>query len=204
LGCFIAFFSQAQEKIQWTNPSFEDLRKCCTPPRGWDNCGNKTETPPDIQPGFFSVELPAFNGGAYVGLVVRDNGTYEAIGQELDKPLEAGKSYTFSIYLAKSRVYLSQSPKTKKPANYVTPAYFKVWGAIDQDDTEAQLLYVSQKTITSPDWEKYTIVLKPKKFTKYIIFEAAYFKDAPYLHEDEFFCGNILLDNLSPIVEIKE
>ena len=124
--------------------------------------------------------------------------------KKLEKPLEAGKSYRFSIYLATSRFYLSQSPKTKKPANYVTPAYFKVWGANNKDDKHAEVLSVSKEAITNEEWEEFKVTLNPSKDTKYIIFEAAYFKDAPYLHKDEFFCGNILLDNLSPIVEIKE
>jgi hypothetical protein len=76
-----------RDTIRLTNPSFED-----TPKRGgesdqqisgWYDCGMlyfPQESPPDIHPnGFWGVNVPAHDGKTYLGMVVRDNGTYEGV-----------------------------------------------------------------------------------------------------------------------------
>ena len=51
---------------------------------------------PDVHPGnYWEVNKPAFNGKTYVGMVVRNNDTWERISQMLEKPLIGGVCYDF-------------------------------------------------------------------------------------------------------------
>ena len=91
--------AQKDAPIVLTNPSFEDLPKMGETPTGWYNCGKAGETPPDVQPGGWTVAKPANHGQTYLGLVVRDNETWEGVGQRLPRPVEAGQCYEFSLDL---------------------------------------------------------------------------------------------------------
>ena len=90
---FIAVFAQAQtrpmaDSIRLVNPSFEDVPKQSSPPLGWADCGFTGESAPDVHPSnFWEVSKPAQNGKTYVGLVVRNNDTWERISQMLESPL---------------------------------------------------------------------------------------------------------------------
>ena len=129
-NCLFVFIApmmlRAQENpelIQLINPSFEDMPRHSKAPRAWSDCGFKGESAPDIQPsGIFSVTKPAADGNTYLGLVVRDNDTWESVGQELSKPLEKGKCYSFSISLCRSELYISISRLSDQTANYTAPA----------------------------------------------------------------------------------
>ena len=80
--------------IELRNPSFEDTPKPSVPPNEWENCGCVKETPPDVHPteGYrYGVPQFAIDGETYVGMVVRENDTWESIGQNLSKPLEKDK-----------------------------------------------------------------------------------------------------------------
>ncbi len=63
----------AQQSFTLRNPSFEqDKPNAGQTPTGWLNLGASSETPSDIQPGAFEVEMKAQDGKVYVGLTVRD------------------------------------------------------------------------------------------------------------------------------------
>jgi hypothetical protein len=92
-----------QGLIPFTNPSFEDKPQQSASPAGWGSqTGGST---PDIQPDIWGVTLAPHSGKTYVGLVTREDGTSEDIGQTLRVALEAGKCYRFSIFLAHSKYY---------------------------------------------------------------------------------------------------
>ena len=85
LPAFFLVSLQAQQTIRLQNPSFEwDEREAGLTPGGWMNMGAENETPSDIQPGWFGVKLEAQDGDKFVGMVVRDNNTWEGIGQKLN------------------------------------------------------------------------------------------------------------------------
>jgi len=65
--------AQSGYSIDLRNPSFEDLSRCCKPPRGWEPCGKDELNTPDVQPGWFNVYNEPFNGNTYMGMVTRDN-----------------------------------------------------------------------------------------------------------------------------------
>ncbi len=199
LFCLPAFvFGQQKEypPINLQNPSFEDLPKCCEAPRGWYNCGETSESPPDIQPGYFSVTKSPANGESYLGLVVRDNETFEGVSQRLPKPVEINQCYDFSLDLARSELYLSLSRTTGEETNYAVPATLKIYGGMGYCDKKELLAQTS--VITNTRWLTYNFRLSPKKGSyTYIIIEA-YFK-TPIMFPTN---GNILVDNSSPIQQV--
>ncbi len=187
----------AQKEIPLSNLSFEDAPGCCRAPRGWYNCGAPEETPPDVQPGQFEVTKAPNHGSTYVGLVVRDNETTEAIGQRLASPLEINECYEFSVDLCRSEVYLSLSRTTGEKVNYATPVVLRVWGGNSYCD-KSELLYETN-VITTTRWLTYTFRLHPKRSNHTHITLEAFYK-TPTLFP---YNGNILLDNATPIHQIE-
>jgi outer membrane protein OmpA-like peptidoglycan-associated protein len=189
----MVLFSQKDAPIVLINPSFEDLPKCCSAPNGWYNCGKTEETAPDIQPGYFSVMKAPAHGETYIGMVVRDNDTWESIGQRLSKPIEVDKCYEFSLDLARSELYLSVSRTTGESVNYATPAKIRIWGGMGYCDKKELLAETS--VITNTRWLTYNFKFMPKKGSYTYIMLEAYVK-TPTLFP---YNGNILVDNASAI-----
>src|SRR5258706_5384255 len=113
---FISIYLLGQDTIYLSNPSFEDTpRKVCPPfslpIKDWNDCGLLDfpgETPPDIHSannGLWGVTLRPYEGKTFLGLVTRYSDTFESVSQSLSKPVEAGKCYQLSIYLALSEIY---------------------------------------------------------------------------------------------------
>ena len=112
------------------NPSFEDKPYASFVPEGWEDCGFKNFSPPDVHPNdLFFVQKTAFDGQTYVGMVSRDNNTWERIGQALEQPLERGACYGLAIALAKSPIYISGNHSSNQDFNYSKPLKLKIWGA---------------------------------------------------------------------------
>jgi outer membrane protein OmpA-like peptidoglycan-associated protein len=186
----------AQEEeppIYLVNPSFEDLPKCCEAPTGWYNCGKTDESPPDIQPGSFQVTKTPSNGQTYLGIVTRDNETWEAVAQRLSRPIEQNKCYDFSLDLCRAELYLSLSRTTGEEVNYATPAKLRIWGGNGYCDKRELLAETS--VIVNTRWLGYNFKLSPKSGSYQFIVLEAYFK-TPILFPTN---GNILVDNASPI-----
>ncbi|MEZ4981208.1 MAG: OmpA family protein [Saprospiraceae bacterium] len=184
------------DTIRLNNPSFEDYPKNSTCPKGWLDCGFEGETPPDVQPGGgFEVNKQAFHGGTYLGLVVRDNDTWEAVAQRMSRPMKRGKCYEFNIYLSRSEIYQSLSKETNLPANYVTPAVFRIWAG--NTYCERRELLGETSRVINTRWLEYKFRFEPSDFYTYITFEAYY--KTPTLFP---YNGNVLVDNASYIVEV--
>ena len=168
--------SAQSDTIRLKNPSFED-----TPKRGgeamdgisgWFDCGKinfPMESPPDIHPnGYWNNNLPASDRKTYLGMVVRDNGTYESVSVRIDSMLEAGKCYKFSIHLARAEKYGSRSRMSNEEANYVTPAVLRIWGGSGFCN-ERELLAESNP-VTNSSWQINTFEIRPKSNIRSIIF----------------------------------
>ncbi len=160
---------------------------------GWYDCGKADETPPDVQPGSFSVTKVPSHGNTYLGLVVRDNETWEGVSQRLSRPLEKDHCYEFTMDVCRAELYLSTSKLTGQEANYATPAKLRVFGGTGFC-SKAELLYETA-VITNTRWLGHTFRLTPKNGNYQYIFIEAYYK-TPVLFP---YNGNILLDNASPI-----
>jgi outer membrane protein OmpA-like peptidoglycan-associated protein len=201
-GLFCALIGSAQKEspITLQNPSFEDVPGASHTPIGWFSCGQVMDSPPDVQPGgdaTFGVSKPANHGSTYIGMVVRDDETWESVGQRLSRPLEKGQCYEFSMDLARSEAYTSQSRLTGLPANFNTPARLIIWGGNGFCDKQEVLFETG--VIAHPRWLTYNFRLHPKKGNwSHIMFEAYYRQPTLFPYN-----GNIMLDNASSIRPIQ-
>lgn len=204
---FTYICAQHEDIIHLINPSFEDTPKQSSPPTGWTDCGFQWESPPDVHPGnYWEVDTKPHHGKSYLGMVVRNNGTWECISQMLLFSMDAGHCYEFSIYLAMSGHYLSgitnrsQLPRVTRSDstyNFSTPAIIRIWGG--DSVCERKEMLEQSNPIDHQDWKKYKFTFRPKSTLRYIVLEAYYStnKSTPYN-------GNILLDNASDIMRLPD
>lgn len=204
--CSSFLFSQA-DTVYLTNPSFEgspsegDGNLKVNLPKGWVDCGFAGESPPDVHPvynGAFQVSKLPSHGNTYIGMVTRDNDTWERIGGKLSSRLKKGQCYSFSLNLARSEIYVSMSrvdPENLTKANYVTPIRLKIYGGTNPCD-RAELIGETS-LVRNSRWLKYSFTFQPEEDYKYLTFEAFYQEPTlvPYN-------GNLLMDNASALIEI--
>ncbi len=188
--------AQKDAPIYLNNPSFEDVPRASATPSGWYDCGQMRDSPPDVQPGFWEVSTPAFNGSSYLGLVVRDNETWESVGQRLSRPMEQNSCYELVMHLCKAPKYLSKSPMSVDVVDFATPACIMIWGGNGYCD-KAELLYKSP-IINHSRWVEYTCRMSPTAGNYSFILIEAYYK-TPVLFP---YNGHVLIDNLSPITTV--
>jgi outer membrane protein OmpA-like peptidoglycan-associated protein len=183
--------------IQLNNPSFEDMPRHSKAPRGWHDCGFPGESAPDVQPNgtFMTVDKPAIDGNTYLGMVVRDNDTWEKVGQRLSQPMQGGQCYEFSIHLSRSELYISQSRLNNEEVNYITPTKLRIYGGFGYCDK--QELLAETILIKNTRWIEFRFKLEPSANYTYILFEAFY--KTPTLFP---YNGNILLDKASALEPI--
>ena len=174
---FVTHICYAQ--ITVINPSFEDKPADATTPQGWSPCDELTT--PDILPGFWGVYNEPSHGDTYVGIITRENGTFESFGQRLSQSVKPKLCYKTSIDLAHSVIY----------SGYNKPIKLRIYLGSSKCDKE-QLIFES-KDVKKMNWETYPFSFYPEKEYQYIILEAFY-KEGPFSHK-----GNILMDNLRPI-----
>ena len=185
----------AQQVIYLENPSFEDIPQHSTPPSGWEDHGFEGQSPTDIHPkGNFGVYRAPIHGNTYLGMVVREDETYECIGQKLKETIKAGHCYQMEIAVTRSRYYISTT--AKKPdefTNQITPCVLRVWGGLASSEEKILLAVIGP--VKAHEWQYYLIDLQSAVDCDYLYLEAFYdeFVKSPYN-------GNILVDNLSPIV----
>ena len=217
IGILLAFVSRlgAQDApIKLNNPSFLDVAHAGGDqfnrgPRGWQDCGAFGETPPDVQPNpniafgdrpFFDVTLPAQDGPTYMGMVVRDNDTQEAVSQRLMTPIEGGKCYEMSLFLARSKTYLSQARSKDgsgetEMVDFTKAIKIRIYGG-NSYCQKAELLGETP-LVKNTDWKEYNLRFEPTTNHRFILIQAFY--KTPTLFP---YNGNVLVDNLSDIVPI--
>lgn len=199
---FLISLGQA-DTIKLRKPSFEQEPFAGTYDgasiRGWFDCGVinfPAETPPDIHPvNFWGNTKQAQSGRTYLGMVTRDNDTYESVSQKLDSKLIGGECYEFSVYLSRSEQYVSATRQSGKLENYVKPIVLRVWGGFGYCDTR-ELLGESAPVDHSP-WQRYDFKFSPSMDVSSFTIEAFY--KVPVLFP---YNGHILVDNMSSIVKV--
>ncbi|MEO1258264.1 MAG: OmpA family protein [Bacteroidota bacterium] len=205
LLCCLAVISvsaQEDEPISFKNPSFEGIPMEGSingqMPYGWTDCGFPLESIPDIHPkenSQFGVTAEPHHGNTYIGLVVRENETWEMVSQRLSGSIKAGKCYEFSISLARSMIYESMIRNDAKMVNFVIPAKLRIWGG-NSICERAELIDESDVVINSR-WLVNEFRFEPKRDYQYIVFEAFYETPSPFPYN-----GNILMDNASMIFPV--
>ena len=193
-----------EQPIILENPSFEDFPKLGRVPYLWYNCGSGAESPVDVHPvpaSEFRVDKTAYEGKTYLGMVVRENETWESVSQRLSRPLLNNSCYEFSMHLSRSATYLGALSSAnvtisdQKKINFATPIKLRIWGG-NGSCGKVELLAESSLVINTR-WLEFNFRFEPKSNHGYITFEAFYQTPAPFLYN-----GNILLDNAQPIVPV--
>lgn len=199
------------QEILLTNPSFEDEPRrgsiangfYTAPVEGYNDCGIYNfpgETPHDVHPnGFWENYILASDGDTYVGLVVRDNDTYESISQKLNEPLKANQCYYFEIDICKSPDYWSLTRAniaSEKVENYTTPIVLRLWGGVSLCK-ESELLAESDP-VDNHEWKSYSFKIEPTRDIQFITLEA-YYKTPLFISYN----GHLLLDNASSFKTIQ-
>ena len=196
-------WGQVSTPIYLANPSFEGTPGAGIDIAGWYNCGPGWETPPDLQPGFFGVASAPRNGNTYLGLVVRQTGTWESVGQRLSQPLAVNQCYEFSLDIRRDTSYESPVGKDKdKKVRFTTPTRIIIWGGNGYCH-KGEPLYQSS-VIIHPRWLTYNCRLSPKKGSwSHIIIEAYYGAQDPFNPTLPLYSnGNVLIDNATPIKQV--
>ena len=178
LTCIVSSSSLVAQSIQLANASFEGEHADATMPQLWSAC-QKGSTP-DILPGSWGVYLEPFDGSSYIGLITREDGSYESIGQKLSTPIKSQECYRFTVELAHSNTY----------ANYNLPIRLRIWGATSRCSKD-QLL-VDSPSIKHLDWKTYELEFVSEAAYPYIIIEAFFAKGVYFPYR-----GNILVDGIS-------
>jgi len=172
------------QEIPIQNPSFEGSPQDATMPGGWDGCGILTT--PDILPGPWGVYTETQHGDTYIGIIVRDNDTWEWMSQRLSEPLKQNECYAFSAHLARSPSYSGYNKAVK----------LKIWAGSSRCKKEE--LLAETEPVEHIRWERYDFTFFPKKDYRYLILEAYYVDGAKVPYK-----GNILIDGLSTIKNCK-
>lgn len=165
--------------IRLENAGFEDEPSDATVPAGWHPCAEGTT--PDILPGPWGVYNEPSEGDTFMGLITRQDGSFESVGQRFSTPLLKNECYRFRVDLAHSKTY----------TGYNRPLKLRIYGA----ETRCDKLELIGKTgfIEHTDFRTYDFSVVPKTNLNYIVIEAYYRADA-FSH-----MGNILIDNISVI-----
>ena len=227
LSSILGNYAYAQKGVIYlTNPSFEGRFRLYSLPRGWKDCGEELfpkETPPDLHPmvsELFGVDQKPADGFAYLGLVIRQNGSWESISQQLAKPMKANQCYAFRIAMSRSEQYKSGLKKNKsdkrstkkteewkyiirtitriaesEEINFIDPVVLRIWGGDDACDRK-QLLAVSP-LVKNKEWADYFFKIRPDANHQSLLLEVF---DGDEI--SRFPNGNILLDDISPLIPI--
>jgi len=171
----VNLFSQS-----FINPSFEGMQGRDITPEPWQNCDVTSSV--DTQPGAFEITLPPSHLNTYIGMVCRDDGTYESITQTLSSPLVENACYEFSIDLATAPGDLGT----------YSPAQIVFWGGNSFCDKK-EILWTSP-LITNENWQTYNVPFSPSDSYSNVGFDIIYSSLPAYF-------GYILIDNLSQINE---
>ena len=160
------------------NASFEGYPHDAVTPNGWKECG--LDSSPDILPGPWGVYQKPTNGNTFLGLITRENNSWEALGQKLQKPFKKHKCYKFKVDLSSSPAY----------AGYSKPTRLRVW--VSNSACERTQLIASSPTINHYEWKSYEFIFSTEDDYKYILIEC-YYKE-PALN---YYRGNLLIDNIT-------
>ena len=180
ISVLLAFAMIGYAQITVINPSFEDEPSDATTPQGWSACDDMTT--PDIFPGYWGVYNEPSHGETYVGIITRENGTFESFGQRLTGTLEANFCYYSEIDLAHSIIYSGYNKAIK----------LRIY--LGSDNCSKDQLIFESPPIKHMNWKTFKFDFIPDQAYNYIILEAFY-KEGVFSHK-----GNILIDHLRPIL----
>jgi len=176
------FFQLNAQHIK--NPSFEGKPGDSQLPPEWEHYGLYSTG--DTQPGAWEVTTSPADGNTYISLITRgielSNGnSWESCYQMLTTPLKKGRTYQYSIDLARSNTFASSTE------TYTQPVVLRIWGQ-RENGSDTELLWTSPP-VRQTKWKRYEFQLSPAEINcDALILEAHFIKKPAY-------SGNILIDN---------
>lgn len=185
----------AQEPVLLQNASFEGEPGFARIPAGWYFFDEAGQTPPDIHPLYHlspsAPPLSPLDGHTYLGLVLREEGTSEGLGQALLRPMQAGSCYQLTLYTARPNSYLALSKSTMQLTNFNQPGQLRAMAGFEHGQPE-QTLWEGPAN-TTKDWQPLQLTFKAgKSYTHF-------FLKAVHNNGVAAYDGGILIDQLSPI-----
>ena len=167
--------------------------------RGWFDAGTTIfpdDSPPDIigKNDPYNIKTKPFEGNNFVNLVTRMSGSYEDIGQQLEKPLKENKCYLFSLHLSSSRSFISNTKPDQIRRFFRNPIKLRIKGL---NDNRKSVLLTESIIINHQEWKEYDFILKipARQNLHHLILEA-------YFGSSKSGFGNLQMDGLSDIYEI--
>jgi len=211
---FLTALCQAQEVIKLENPSFEGeaRRGMYTPAinytseaiEGWYDCGSDKfpyASPPDLfdaNSDYWGIDkVPPRDGETFLSLVVREDESYEFVGQTLNTALEIGKNYQFSIHLRRSKSYKSATQSKMAEQNFLTPCVLRIYGGTTL--CEVNQLLAESSPVDNETWQEYSFTFSPEVEVSTVVL-AAYFDTSSNTYNN----GHLLVDYASDIISITE
>ncbi|MEM9885045.1 MAG: hypothetical protein AAF849_04070 [Bacteroidota bacterium] len=200
LFCFlnVVLFAQEGDMLLLDNPSFEGVAEANASPEGWYDCGFEGEFVHIIYAGYSTsagIKQRAAVGKTYIGLVVRDNQTWEGIGQSLTKPLEVGACYEFHLRLSQSKQFFARDRFGERQAHH-SPAKIKIIGG--NAACEGIELLAETEVVDHYQWRDYAFVLSPQAS------EMTHLKIESYYLGDSLlpYNGHVLIDHASFLIKV--
>jgi hypothetical protein len=177
--------NQVYSQIVIPNSSFEEIDPIHFKALQWTAC--KINSSPDLLPGPWGVTKKASDGQYYLGLITRENNSYESVSINLNQSLEKDSCYVLVFDLAKDSHY----------SGYKASICLRFWAG--GTDCEKKELLFKTEAIEHNSWKTYSYNFIPSSSFSNLIIEA-YYKTptvVPYR-------GNILLDSFRPILKCKK
>ncbi len=162
------------------NGGFEGTPQDATVPQGWMIC--EEGTTPDILPGPWGVYNEPSQGSSFIGLITRPDASFESIGQRFASALTEGGCYQVGLDIAQSPTYTGYNQAIK----------LRIWLGTELCDRRQLLLETNY--INSEEWIPHLISFTAEAAHHYIIIEA--YAGGKFKLKK----GNVLIDNLTPIV----
>lgn len=185
--------SYAQDKlIMLSNPSFEGIPATSSGVPGWIDCQTYRSNRVDLQPNRLrgQMQVPAY-GNSYTGLMTRDNGSTEALGQPLSRPLEPQQHYATELIAAMPIEYISRHIDPPFD-NFSRPVRLQLWAG--QSICDRQYLLAQTPVIQHTNWQSYRIRFSVPERCTHILLEA-YYEDQEAPHYN----GAVIVDFLQHI-----
>jgi len=187
-----------------TNPSFEGKSQIGNvfEPHilpGWEDCGAiqfSQNTPFDVhgvRTNFWGVTRAPSHGSTFIGLVTREDGSYESVMQKPKEKLVHSSLYYLQFDIALDNNYESRTITHRHSAqSFTAKVNVELWLG-DQACEGEQLIYRSDES-EFLSWQTHKLVFRPEKSYDYLIIKAT--------HLDSPANGHILLDNFQYLQRI--
>lgn len=188
----------SQSDILLENSSFEGNAAAGKTPWGWFDCGSPGNSPTDLHDAnssFFNVEIYPADGVTCLGMVTREDGTIEGVGQKLAHPLKKDQWYRLSFYACYNQDLSSMSQTSQTIVSFSNPVVIVISGGNNPCES-LETLAISDPIDQVP-WNRISLLFKPNQDLNYITIQSE-FDPNFFIHYN----GNVLMDDLSFIQAI--